>query len=278
MGPVGSGVPVAEAATLQREHREYAELNQKPADVLLIGSQVVYGSVGLNAALPVLHKEGLRVLAIPTIVLSSMPHYANSHRTLHDPQWLADSLDDLVVLGLIDEISTIATGYFASAGQVEVVAAWLKKIRVSHPHVTVIIDPTIGDSDVGVYTAPGIPEALQAHLMPLATGLTPNAFEFSYLASAPGTAVERARTLLGPHGEWVVVTSFAIDAATVTDLIVTRTEVIEVANPLVRSSAKGAGDVYAAALVAALHKKKTLVDAASHAGNTVRAGLAARVL
>lgn len=278
MAQVGHGVSAAEAAELQREHRRHAEMNQQPADVLLIGSQVVYGSVGMSAALPVLHGENLQVLAIPTIVLSAMPHYANCHTAPHDAQWLADTLDDLVVLGLIDEISTIATGYFASADQVEVVAEWLRGIRETHPHLTVVVDPTIGDSDVGVYTAPGIDQALREHLVPLATGLVPNAFEFDHLADTPGEAVDRARALLGEHGEWVVVTSFITGSDMVTDLIVTRTGVREVHHPLIDSTAKGAGDVFAAALVAALHKQATLVDAATFAATTVRAGLTARSL
>ncbi len=278
MAQVGSGETPDQAAALQREHRKHAEMNQRPADVLLIGSQVIYGTVGMSAALPVLHREDLQVLAVPTIVLSSMPHYANCHVAPHDSQWMADSLNDLLVLGLIDEISTIATGYFASAEQVEVVASWLQKLRVTHPDLSIVVDPTIGDHDVGVYTAPGIDEALRTHLIPLATGIVPNAFEFSHLATSSGDAVEQARSMLGEHGQWVVVTSSATDEESVTDLIVTRTDHVEVNNPLVTTTAKGAGDVYAAALIAALHKKMTLIDAATHAATTVGEVLTARVL
>ncbi|NMB22444.1 MAG: pyridoxal kinase, partial [Corynebacterium sp.] len=262
----------------QREHRTHAELRQTPADVLIIGSQVVYGTVGMSAALPVLHREGLHVLAVPTIVLSAMPHYANCHAVPHDAGWLADTLNDLVVLGLVDEITTIATGYFASAEQVEVVATWLRQIRLSHPHITVVVDPTIGDYDVGVYTAPGIDAALREHLVPLATGLVPNAFEFSHLTDQADDPVAAARAMLGEHGQWVVVTSSEVAGETVTDLIITRDSTTQVSNPLVVTGAKGAGDVYAAALVAGLHNKMTLVDAATHAAATVHAGLTARAL
>lgn len=278
MAQVGSGLPKHEAAAAQREHRTHAELRQTPADVLIIGSQVVYGTVGMSAALPVLHREGLHVLAVPTIVLSAMPHYANCHAVPHDAGWLADTLNDLVVLGLVDEITTIATGYFASAEQVEVVATWLRQIRLSHPHITVVVDPTIGDYDVGVYTAPGIDAALREHLVPLATGLVPNAFEFSHLTDQADDPVAAARAMLGEHGQWVVVTSSEVAGETVTDLIITRDSTTQVSNPLVVTGAKGAGDVYAAALVAGLHNKMTLVDAATHAAATVHAGLTARAL
>ncbi len=232
----------------------------------------------MSAALPVLHREGLHVLAVPTIVLSAMPHYANCHAVPHDAGWLADTLNDLVVLGLVDEITTIATGYFASAEQVEVVATWLRQIRLSHPHITVVVDPTIGDYDVGVYTAPGIDAALREHLVPLATGLVPNAFEFSHLTDQADDPVAAARAMLGEHGQWVVVTSSEVAGETVTDLIITRDSTTQVSNPLVVTGAKGAGDVYAAALVAGLHNKMTLVDAATHAAATVHAGLTARAL
>lgn len=278
MAQVGSGETPDKAAALQREHRKHAELNQRPADVLLIGSQVIYGTVGMSAALPVLHNEELQVLGVPTTVLSAMPHYANCHVAPHDARWLAESLNDLVVLGLIDEISTIATGYFASAEQVEVVAAWLQELRHSHPQLNIVVDPTIGDHDVGVYTAPGIDAALRDHLIPLATGLVPNAFEFSHLASSSGDAVEQARGMLGEHGQWVVVTSFAMDGDSVTDLIVTRDDSLEVHNPVVETTAKGAGDVYAAALIAGLHKQLSLVDAAAHAATVVGTSLIARAL
>lgn len=278
MAPVGQGLPPAESALVQRAHRAGAELNLTPAAAVMIGSQVSYGSVGLSAALPVTLAAGVRVLPVPTVLLSSMPHYANSHRAVLDPDWLAQTLTDLEALGLLREISTIATGYFASAAQIEVVADWIRGIRVRHPQIRVIVDPTFGDTDAGVYTAPEIAVALRGHLIPLATGLLPNAFEFAHLTAGTEDPVAAARGLLGEHGEWLVVTSRQLSDDEVVDLVVTRSEVHRVCSPRVRTEAKGAGDVYAAALLAALHRGMTLVDAATQAARTVHAGLSARAL
>ena len=67
-------------------------------------------------------------------------------------------------------------------------------------------------------------------------------------------------------------------AGTTVTRIVTRDSVQEIASATVDTTAKGAGDVYAAALIAALHKDFSLIDAASHASNTVRAGLQTKAL
>ena len=255
------------------EQRAQLEFVQRRADVVMIGSQVVYGSVGLSAAIPVMHNEGLRVVAVPTVVLSSMPRYASSHRQPMSDQWLADALQDLVDLGIIDEVSTISTGYFTSASQVRVVAAWLQKIRETHPHVRIVVDPIMGDSDVGIYVAAEIATAICQDLCPLATGIIPNAFELSHMVGSGDP-----RSLLGPFGEWIIVTSATETADTTVTRIITRDSVQEIASATIDTTVKGAGDVYAAALIAALHKDFSLIDAATHASNTVRAGLQTKAL
>ncbi|BAU95294.1 pyridoxal/pyridoxine/pyridoxamine kinase [Corynebacterium suranareeae] len=251
--------------------RELLEFDQRRADVVMIGSQVVYGSVGLSAAIPVMHNESLRVVAVPTVVLSSMPRYASSHRQPMSDQWLSDTLKDLVDLGIIDEVSTISTGYFASASQVQVVAKWLQGIRETHPHVRIVVDPVMGDSDVGIYVADDIATAICQDLCPLATGIIPNAFEFAHMAGD-------SESLFGPFGEWIIITSASETAGTTITRIITRDTVREIASATVDTTVKGAGDVYAAALIAALHKDFSLIDAATHASNTVRAGLQTKAL
>lgn len=255
------------------DQRGELEFDQRRADVVMIGSQVVYGSIGLSAAVPVMHKEDLRVITIPTVLLSSMPRYASSHRQQMSDQWLAQSLKDLVDLGIIDEVSTISTGYFASASQVQLVATWLRGIRETHPHVRIVVDPIMGDSDVGIYVAAEIATAIYQQLCPLATGIIPNGFELSHMVGS-----EDARSLLGEYGEWIIVTSAAETADTTVNRLITRDDVQEISSATVETHVKGAGDVFAATLIAALHKDFPLIDAVTHASNAVRAGLQTKAL
>lgn len=153
--------------------RDRWELDLRPADVLLIGSQLAYGSEGTNASAPVLTGSGLRVSLVPTILLSNLPHHRSVHSVAIPPEWLGQVLSDLAALTVTDEIDTVSTGYFADPQQVEVVAGFLAGLVQRRPQLRVVVDPTLGDDDVGAYTDPRVAASLREHLLPLATGLTP---------------------------------------------------------------------------------------------------------
>lgn len=248
------------------------ELNRRPAQVLLIGSQVAFGSVGMNGVLPML--EGVRVVPLPTIVLSNLPHYPSVHANPMPAEWLAGSIRDLEALGVLDEIDTVCTGYFASPDQVDAVADTLEPLTARRPDLRVLVDPTLGDSDVGMYTDPAVAPALRERLLPLATGIVPNGFELELLSGqgASSDAEHAARALMGPRADWVVVSGGAASGGpTLVDLVVTREGATKLQHPLIPTTVKGTGDAFAGALLAELRRGAAVTDAVESAAAAVRA-------
>ncbi|MGB4135671.1 MAG: bifunctional hydroxymethylpyrimidine kinase/phosphomethylpyrimidine kinase [Microbacterium sp.] len=177
------------------EGRDRWELDRRPADVLLIGSQVAFGSVGMNGVLPRL--DDARAMPLPTVVLSNLPHYPSVHAAPMPADWLREAIGDLDALGVLDEIDTVCTGYFAAPEQVEAVADALEPLLMRRPGLRVLVDPTLGDADVGLYTDPAVAPALRSRLLPLATGIVPNRFELALLSEADAGVSARSETGAG---------------------------------------------------------------------------------
>ncbi len=264
------------------------ELDLRPVDVIVFGSQLAYGTVGTNASLPVLTGARLRVATVPTTLLSNLPSYRSVHTHTVPSSWLASALDDLTALGVAEAAGTICTGYFAAPEQVRVVAEWLRELLAHRPGLRVVVDPTLGDDDVGAYTDHHVADALRDQLLPLANGLTPNLYELDRLLPAhplrdldESSLAELARGLLGPRGEWVVVTGADLpERADVTEqvinLVVTPEDHTVVIEERVDTAAKGTGDVFAASLVRELHHGASIIDATTAAAEEVCRSLRAR--
>lgn len=264
--------------------RERWELDSRPVDVIAIGSQVVYGTVGLSASVPVLTELGLKVAALPTAMLSNLPHYPQVHAADLSGPWVADALHDLTALGIADEVSTVYTGYFAGPAQVIAVAGWLRVLLERRPQLRVVVDPTLGDYDVGAYTDPEVASALRKELLPLATGIVPNLFELQHLLeSSPerdqpvDQIIKDARRLLSGRCQWVVATGLeGQDRQHGEDLVVTADEVAAIGYERLDVRDKGTGDVMAASIVAGLHQGLDIADSVEQAGTAVRRRLEAR--
>ena len=229
-------------------------------DVVSVQSQVVYGRVGNNVAMPTFAALGLTAAAVPTVLLSNTPHYPSLHGGAIPSDWFAGHLDDLIQRGGLARLRAVVSGYLGSAEQAQALAHWIGRLRADHPGLQVVVDPVIGDHDQGVYVAPELVQAHKSQLMAQASGLTPNSFELSALAgSAPDAGLQdtiaAARSLLHGHTQWVIVTSAApgqTPADTVQLAIVTEQDCHLVVHPRIAISPKGTGDLFTAALTAYL--------------------------
>ncbi len=205
------------------------------ARILAISSQVVFGPVGLSAIVPALQAEGHEVLALPTVVLSNHPGHGKPVGALQD---IASMMDALEKLGALKNIDAVLTGYFATASQVETVAAVLGRLQCP----IVLVDPVIGDHG-RLYVGEDVAVAIRDHLLPLATILTPNIFELSWLV---GVSVDDRKTAISVaqnlNIDTVIVTSVPVGIAQLATVLVRGPHVSEVVSPKLSSVPHGTGD------------------------------------
>lgn len=237
--------------------RQRDALQPMQLDVVSIQSQVVYGQVGNNIAVPTLQAMGLRTAAVPTVVLSNTPHHPSLHGGAIPADWFQGYLDDLVARDSLRRLRAVVVGYLGGPAQAEILARWLRERLDERPGIKVLIDPVIGDEDVGVYVDPGMVEAYRRHLLPLADGLVPNAFEIGQLTGLPvddlGQVATAARALMTGRTQWVVATSAAPATwpeGSIRVAVVTPDAVETIDHRRLATTPKGTGDLFSATLAA----------------------------
>lgn len=247
-------------------------LNPLPVDVVSIQSQVVYGCVGNSAAVPTLQGLGLNVVAVPTVLLSNVPHYDTLHGGPVPTDWFAGYLADLDRRRALRQARAVVLGYLGPPDQTEVLVEWLDRMLATYPRLDLIVDPVMGDHDAGVYVHPALPRMLRERLVPMARGLTPNSFELEQLVGRrlPTLAATEtaARGLLTGATQWIVVTSAApaeTPAGQATVLVVTRGSTDVIRHDLIETVAKGTGDLFTAMLVGSWLRGDPLLTAAQAA-------------
>ncbi len=241
-----------------------------PYDVVSIQSQVVYGSVGNSIAVPALSKQGLRVAAVPTVVLSNTPHYASCYGGELPGEWFRGYLKGFLERGSLDSVKAILTGYLGSKEKAQDLANWLSCVRDLRPTIPVIVDPVMGDEDSGFYIPPEIADVYRDAVIPLATGIIPNRFELMTLSGQEinnlDDAVNAARSLLKGHTQWVIITSaFQPDDDSIEVVCVTQKDVAVIQHKRYPVTPKGTGDLFGAELTAQLLAGLSVPDAAKMA-------------
>ena len=208
------------------------------ARVLAISSQVVYGPVGLNCIVPALQSGGHEVLAIPTILLSNHPGHGKPEGRALAPSELAAMIVALQDLGAFENLDAVITGYFANAEQIEIVAALIIRLKCK----IVLIDPVLGDHGK-LYVGQAVAEAIRDRLVPLATTLSPNAFELSWLTGLATQnseeAILAARSL--KVGD-VIATSVAKSVSELSTLRIYAGHVEAITSPIEAMVPNGTGD------------------------------------
>lgn len=254
------------------------ELDQRPVKVVVIGSQLVYGAVGNNTVARMIEAAGHRCVQVPTVQLSNLPHYPSVGGGVISDQWLGEFLDDLLAREVLAATEYVFVGYLGQASQARIIAQWLDRAREQYPQLKLILDPAMGDRDVGLYTRPEVAQAYDEHLVDQAWLLTPNAFELELLSGEAVVdeqdAANGALDLIERGCTHVLVTSAPTgDQGLIGTLLALDAETFEqVDTALVASTAKGAGDCFVGLLIGQLLAGSPLLEAMDKAvGDTAAA-------
>ena len=248
---------------------------QRPK-ILVISSQVVVGRVGLSVIAPAYRSLGIEGFFIPTVLLSSRPGLGTLVKHGTPPSVLAAMLEALAHDGRFDMFDGILTGYFANSEQVAVVAQILSTLRKKRPELTIAVDPVIGDDSTGLYVSESVAEAIRDQLIPIASVITPNRFEFEWLTHTSVAtdanvnskdAIDAIARAMGP--DTVFVTSAGETATHLETKCITKTEVFSHLGEKHDAIPNGTGDLFAGLAVAALCNGLSAEQALAFAASAV---------
>lgn len=255
-----------------------AQLGPLPVGVISIQSQVVYGSVGNNIAVPTLAGAGHVVAAVPTVLLGNTPHYPDCVGAPIPGARIGEFLDALLRRGVLPHLRAVITGYLGRAEAADAVGSWLQRVLAERPDLLVATDPVLGDHDSGLYVEAALAARVGPALVGQASWITPNHFELEQLAGAAlpdlEASIAGARALLGGRLQAVVVTSAPDPQAdAIAIAVVERDGAQVVRHRRIAFTPKGTGDLFAAHVLAARLAGKDLVTAVRGGGEATAAAI-----
>lgn len=250
-----------------------------PVDVISVQSQLVYGHAGNSAAVPPLRALGLRVAEVPTTLLSNAPFYTTMRGRMLPADWLAELLLGVSERGIPQRARTLVSGYFGTVENGEVFADWARNTLQENPGLAYWLDPVIGDTHTGPYVEPALEAVFREQLLPLATVVTPNAFELGRLtgrdALAQDDAIAAARQLLARGPQWVIAHSVQGAPGELVTLAVSDAEVWRWSSAHLPVDVAGTGDVLLSLTMAFVLRGESVPMAISRAIAGVHAALEA---
>lgn len=221
--------------------------------ILAISSQVIVGRVGLSVIAPAYARLGLDGYYLPTVQLSSRPGLGSIVRHATPAPVIDEMLDALTRDGRLDEFHGVLTGYFCGADQIAAVARHLQDLRRRKPDLPILVDPVIGDAASGLFVDKAVADAIRDLLVPMASVVTPNRFELSWLTNSNldvEADLDAAARTLGP--ETVIVTSAESRAGRIETRAIDRTGAVSWTGERMPAVPNGTGDLFAGLTAAAI--------------------------
>lgn len=251
-----------------------------PPLVISIQSQVVFGHVGNSAAVFPMQAAGLEVAAIPTVIFSNQPGHPTLRGAPLPPDLFADLLAGAWERGLPQRASWLVTGYIGSVEVAGMVADFVGRAKAANPGLRYLGDPVMGDHEPGLYVPAALAGILRDRLLPLADLATPNSFEAAYLsgramATLPDLAAAAALRLA--DGGTLIATGCVLADSPpghLESVIAGPQGLSRHPIPRLPVALPGAGDLFAALIVAGLARGRDLTQAVESAQGLTAAALA----
>ena len=242
--------------------------------ILTIQSAVAVGHVGNSAATFAIQRLGVEAWPVDTVQLSNHTGHADWGGGTLGVRHVEDVLAGVERRGGFANADAVLSGYVGSAELAAVIGAAVDRLKAVNAGALYLCDPVIGNDRAGVFVDADVARAVADVLVPRADLLTPNRFE---LAQLVGRTLDDAAAVTDAARDFdatVVVTSVPC-AAGIGVLVKDGEEVWLIETPRLDGPANGAGDAFAAMLLARLVRGETLIDAATQACASVFAVLRA---
>lgn len=250
-------------------------MKPEPPLLLSIAGSDCSSGAGIQADLKTFHSLGGYGLTVLTCVVAEVPGKVVSFQAL-EPSLVQDQLE---VLLKNYPVAAIKTGMLSSSAIIERVAEVLGNLEKPIP---LVIDPVMIASSGDALLALDAVEKYFSHLFPLATLITPNLDELTFLAKASKTPSsfkemqELGHALRKIIGKPLLLKGGHLHSEEAIDLLVMPEgeEEIFLAKRLEEGETHGSGCTYSAAITAALGQGYPLVPAISLAKKFITQAIA----
>lgn len=152
--------------------------------ILSIQSNVVYGYAGNKVSTLAMQLQGIEVMPIHTVQLSSNTVYPHYDGIVLGAQQITRIINSLEKIGVLSSIDAIISGYIGLAEQGEEILEAVKKIKYYNPNAIYVCDPVMGgDINKGSSLSQDIIDFFMQHAIKQADYITPNLLELQILSS-----------------------------------------------------------------------------------------------
>ncbi|GAU90878.1 hypothetical protein RvY_03236 [Ramazzottius varieornatus] len=248
--------------------------------VLSIQSHVVSGYVGNRAAVFPLQLLGFDVDVINTVQFSNHTAYPVVGGTTLEASQLADIFAGLFANNLAETYTHLLTGFIPNQQLLQQVAVMAKKLKELNPSLVYVCDPVMGDEGQ-LYVAQEVLQVYKEEILPLVDIVTPNQFEMELLTGMKiGSEKEALQAMKLLYRKYksdmtVVISSSQVSPGSLSafgcDSESSLPFTIQV--PRIDAYFTGAGDLFAALLLAWIARTKDVGLACQRSMSTLQAVL-----